>query len=528
VPAHWENQHVDNIQLTTIGAALALVGGATGFADGFSTLITDSGNSAVDTTKPITVKLDSTTLAPASYTVSKTGPVTTIVYHGFPTLLAVGSKHTVSVSATDGNNNTVSGTPTFVVPVYATLPVGDEVTGVDQSKVGFRMMPWQSGNEPNRIYWANEQVFGLHGANNANLAGATDGGYIDYNGVLNFNINAGSGDAGQFTTNNGWADMKFPGIPGANTLNGSTAEEILTFMKFSAPGVYQMGVDSDDGFAVTEGINPRDRFSLLLGQFDGGRGQGSPTYFTIAVTNAGIYPLRLLWENGNGELPGNGAGLEWFTVQTNGTKILINDPGATNNSGVSVYYAGPGAPAFTSQINPYPGQTGVRPDQVIAQLTDGASTVNANSIKLTVSGPGVTSPAPTISKTGAVTTVKLAFSPLLTGGSNYTATLVWSDSATPANNHSNTWSFSVMNYSVVLDPSLSVPAGSVDKTQYGLRLQLSQADPTIVGAASTVTRSGFLPPGLIRCACSTSKAAVAPVWNGPSLIPGLSPMVFVA
>jgi hypothetical protein len=477
----WQNQQVDNIKITTVPAALALVGQVKGTPSGFSVNITDSGNSAVDTNKPITLKLDGNTVTVG--TVTKNGAVTTISYDGYPTLLAAGTTHTVTVNAQDGNGNTVTGSPTFVVPSYATLPAGDAVTGVDTSKVGFKILPWQSGIEPNHVYWANEQLAGLHGTNNANLASATDGGYIDYTGVLNFNITpssvAGGGEQGDFTTNNGYADQLFPGIPGANGLNGSSALEVLTYLQFQAPGVYQMGVNSDDGFAATEGKNPRDRFSLLLGQYDGGKGS-SDVLFYVAVTNAGFYPVRLMWENGNGEA-GNGANLEWFTVQADGTKVLINDPSATNTTGIKAYYAGPALPAFVSQINPYRNQSRARPDTVLVQITDSATAVNAGSIQLLLNGSS--SIAATNNKVGKVTTVALPFSTsnLLPSGSSNQLTLVWSDNGTTPIAHSNSWSFTVMPYNVTLNAGMSVPVSSLDKAQSGFNLQVSQVDPNIVG-----------------------------------------------
>jgi len=477
----WQNQHVDNIKITTIPAALALVGQVKGTPSGFSVDITDSGNSVVDTTKPVTLKLDGTTVTPG--TVTKNGPVTTITYDGYPKLLVSGTSHTITVNAQDTNGNTVTGSPTFTVPTYATIPAGDAVTGVDTSKVGFKILPWQSGIEPNHVYWANEQLAGLHGANNANLTSATDGGYIDYTGVLNFNITpssaAGGGEQGDFRTNNGYADMLFPGIPGANGLNGSSALEVLTYLQFQAPGVYQMGVNSDDGFAVTEGKNPRDRFALLLGQYDGGKGS-SDVLFYLAVTNAGIYPVRLMWENGNGEA-GNGANLEWFTVQPDGTKILVNDPASTNTTGIKAFYAGPALPAFVSQVNPYPGQTGVRPDHVVVQLTDGSTAVNAGSIQLLLNGSS--SIAATNGKAGNVTTVALPFttSNLLPSGSSNQLTLVWTDNGTTPITHSNVWSYTVMPYNVTLNAGMSVPASSLDKAQAGFNLEVTQLDPDIVG-----------------------------------------------
>ncbi len=476
----WQNQHLDNLKITTTPAAVALVGQASGQPAGFSVIITDSGNSVIDTTKPVTVSLDGTAVTPTS--VTKNGAVTTVTYNGFPNLFVAGSTHALSVTAKDTNGNSITGTPSFVVPAYSTLPAGDEVTGVDTSKVGFKILPWQSGIEPNHPYWANEQLAGLHGANNANLASATDGGYIDFTGVLNFNITPasnGGGEAGNFTTNNGYADSLFPGIPGANGLNGDSALEVLTYLKFAAPGVYRMGVNSDDGFAVSEGKNPKDRLSLLLGQYDGGKGS-SDVLFSIAVTNAGIYPVRLMWENGNGEA-GNGANLEWFTVQDDGSKVLINDPSTTNTTGITAYYAGPALPAYVSQINPYIGEGGARPDQILVQVTDGSTALNSGSLSLKVDGS--TAGSATVSKAGAVTTSKWLLTSLLAPGS-HTATLAWSDNGSSPLTHSNSWSFSVMPYSLVLDSSLSVPASSVNKADLGFDLVVTQLDPDTVGGSA--------------------------------------------
>jgi hypothetical protein len=56
-----------------------------------------------------------------------------------------------------------------------------------------------------------------------------------------------------------------------------------------------------------------------LGYYDGGRGS-SDTLFGFAVPAAGVYPMRLMYYNGTG-----GANCEWFTVDQNGDKVLLND-----------------------------------------------------------------------------------------------------------------------------------------------------------------------------------------------------------
>lgn len=505
VGGNTANIDIDNIQITTIPALEALVGPATGFADGFSVQVGDSGQSTLDTNKPIALTLNGKSVTPTS--VSKTGGTTTVIYHaGFPNILASGSTNNWTLTASDTLGNPIaSGARTFVAPTYATVPASDAVaaSSVDTTKPGFKLFTWISPGQPNHQYWANEQLLGYHGPNEADLTGFNDNGAMDWTGVLNFYTAPTAGHAGDFGTNNGYPDVQFPGMGGTAAFpyvnNPSATMDVLAFLKFNTPGLYEMGVNSDDGFGVYEGRpNPKDRFATVLGIFDNGRGPAD-TRFSFVITNAGIYPFRLLYENGAG---GTGA-LEWFLVN-NGVRVLINDPDPTNTTGVTAYYAGPTLPAYVSHINPYDGQGGVRPDSVLAQITDGSTTVNQGSVKLTVSGPGLTSsPAPAISKSGAVTTAKVSFSTFLESSSNYTATLVWSDNATPPNNHSNTWSFSVMDWAggITLDPSMSVPVASLDKTQLGLNLEVTQMDPTIVGdtgdsTANTCDENNALLAGL--------------------------------
>jgi hypothetical protein len=475
-----ENHDVDNITITTIPASIALVGGITAYADGFAVGLSDSGSSVINTNS-ITTTLNGSPVTPV---VTKTGPNTTATYHGFPTLLTPGTTNIVVVHASDTNNNAINGTRTFVVPNYSVVPGNLAVNGVNTTAPGFRMLPYQAAGEPNRLYWAMEQIAGLHGANNADLTLATDGGYMDYTtNEINFNITPasapGGGDAGNFTTNNGYSDALFPGIPGLNGLNGSTAENIVGFIRFANAGLYTMGVNSDDGFVVSIGHNPSDRFAQVLGQFDGGRGS-SDTTFTFAVTNAGIYPIRLLWENGNGEA-GNGANLEWFTVTTNGTKVLVNDPSVTNTTGVTVFYSGPALPAWVSHVNPYNGAANVRADTLIFQLTDGSTTVNGGSISLKVNGSPVTT---TVSKVGNVTTVRGAdVTHLLPAGTNV-ATLVWTDSA--ATTTTNSLAYTVQAF-VTLDASISAPLSAADITQPGFVLKVAQVDTCLAGVLGGAT-----------------------------------------
>jgi hypothetical protein len=389
-----------------------------------------------------------------------------------------GSTNTASLTMKDTKGNSYSASGSFVVPQFGLVQAGWAVTGVNTNQPGFRILPWQSGTEPARVYWVEEQLADLHGTNNAALSGATDGGYIDFTGIINFSLDpasAGGADLGDFTTANGYPDSYFPGIPGANGLTGSSALEVLAFLQFSSPGLYTMGVASDDGFVVTVGPDPRDRLATVCGEYDAGRGT-TESDFQVYVASAGIYPFCLRYFNGAGELPGNAGSLEWFTVQPNGTKFLINDPSSTNTSGIKAFFSGPALPAYVSQINPYEGDTVAWPDRVLVQLTDAGTQVKTTPAPaLLIDG---TPTSPVISKQGSVTTVLTTLPvPGLAPG-QHTATLVWSDTGTL--NASNSWSFTVGSFPTLYQ-SMSAPVNSVDKTQPGFVLKVTQLDPSTVG-----------------------------------------------
>jgi hypothetical protein len=89
--------------------------------------------------------------------------------------------------------------------------------------------------------------------------------------------------------------------------------------------------------------------SLELGSYSGGKGSSDVT-FPVGVTQAGIYPLRLVWENGGGD-----ANCEWFMQDiVTGTKTLINDPAGTVKAWTSRLFPTGGAhfnPTIVSGVN---------------------------------------------------------------------------------------------------------------------------------------------------------------------------------
>ena len=119
------------------------------------------------------------------------------------------------------------------------------------------------------------------------------------------------------------------------------AAEALTYLLLPA-GTNAVGVNSDDGFRLTlGGASPEDKFGLDVGHFNGGRGS-SDTIFQVVVQQAGLYAVRLLYENGGGD-----ANVEFFTILdgVGGTnKVLVND---IPNGGIPAYRAVNVVHAFT-------------------------------------------------------------------------------------------------------------------------------------------------------------------------------------
>src|SRR4030095_6198997 len=149
------------------------------------------------------------------------------------------------------------------------------------------------------------------------------------------------------------------------------------------------GVFADDGYKLTTGANPRDAFAFKLGQVDSGRGV---TSFSFAVTQAGYYPFRLLYYEGQGA-----AGLEWFAVDRLGQRVLINDRLVTGH--IKAYGEVSATRAFVRSVTPKPGETGVPGSAKIEiVLEDGTRQVQPNSVELYFNGQkvpaAVTKPAP--------------------------------------------------------------------------------------------------------------------------------------
>src|SRR5437867_4780512 len=202
-------------------------------------------------------------------------------------------------------------------------------------------------------------------------------------------------------------DEAEPGIPGTGGSGNYFAMEFTGFLQLPA-GTVRFGVNSDDGFKLTigNGVNPRVQ-ALQLIILDGTRGFGN-TEANITVSQAGLYPFRLLfWEN-----TGDNSGVELYTFapgSTSGNRYLINDTNQANSirSYRDVVGNPPSilnvTPSLTSYVDPH-GNSGAVPPapHMWVELLDGLTTVNTNLIQFKLDGAAL---AATIAKPANITTI---------------------------------------------------------------------------------------------------------------------------
>ena len=473
-----QNNHVDNIKITTVPATTPTLGPVAGTPNSFTGNITDVAAAGINiSVDPASIQT-SFNGAVLPNTASKSGLVTTFTVSTAPNLIPAGSTNVVSVNYKDTLGNAYTGSRTFIegpytiVPASLALPAG----AVNTAQRGFKVFPYESvTGHNNQIGLAEEELQGWLGPNVADLTQVNASGYFLETGVINYaKISAGDGQQGNFG-----GETELPGFPNTqNILNGydNAVEDIQTFLQIPAAGAYTFGVSSDDGFRLTFGDSAPEKLTgLNVGQYDGGRGSSIPgTLFSTYFPSAGFYPARLLWFNGGG-----GANVEWFSIGPDGTYNLINDTGATNGANAIKAYA--------SSSVVYPYVDAVRPDPALfaenslvsAQepitvvLGDGSSDViNQGSIVLTLNG---TTLHPTITKNGTKTTatVNNLFPNLLPVGTN-TVSLTYSAGSKPPVTAS--WQFKVGKYGA-LDPNTAVPISAADTTKPGFNELIWQIDP---------------------------------------------------
>lgn len=410
--------------------------GATGAA--FDTTITATiveGTTKIDETKiemivngqsvPVTVGArDNLSAEVSTVAITGAGP-------SFPNLYPAGSTVNATIRFTDTAGATSEQQISFTVQNYLTVPPAWSVPDVGSER-GFLVRTHILNNRRHvfgdrgaRIPPAERQLAGRIAANVANPAPFTRNGYFHEDMFINYN-QAATGREDTFASEGMFGNFEeivkvenaIPGMEGATldpagenaiaAVIGSdhTALEILTYLELPA-GVVNLGVNSDDGFRLTISPigAPADKFGVLVSEFDGGRGSSATqgTEMRIVVEQAGKYAFRLLWYEGQG-----GSNAEWYSVGSDGSRVLINDP--AEPAAIKAYTSRTGPqPAHVNVVDPFPFGSNLDfafpDDPIYVEITHGATAIALDSVSLKLNGVVRT---PSKTQSGNKTVVELA------------------------------------------------------------------------------------------------------------------------
>jgi len=401
--------------------------------------------------------------AVASPIITKSGLITKVTSQP-SALFGSGTTNTVRIVYTDNaaTPKTFTNSFQFVVNTYGTLPsYFYPIAAADASAPGFRARVVQANAFPtlaNSTARAEAQLAGTlidvnTGApypNSADLSAVgPDGFFVDAN-VINWNRDAGGigAEIGNFRAPT-FPDEPIPGLPGTDpsdpTPFENAAAEILTFLELQ-PGVYTLGVNSDDGFVVSAGSDARDVLHSNVGVFEGGRGSADTTFSFIAPA-AGLYSFRVLWYQGNG-----GANLEFFSVDpATGAKILVND--RSNAKAIKAWrLVTELTRPYLSAVSPGPGATGVAISSALDfTFQNGTAAVNTNTLQIKLNGQSVA--ITTAEKTGNAVHIVADPPGDLVNFTVYNVQLIYEDTASPSRFVTNQFAFTTIRKPIQESPA---------------------------------------------------------------------------
>jgi hypothetical protein len=352
-------------------------------------------------TSSVSLALDG---SPVVATVNRNGSTTTIDYNLSSPWGSL-STHSATVAFTDGTTP-VTNSWSWTVQHYISLDAGWRVAAVDTTKPGFN---WNifANSDPNNTINQNERAERDLSLQAIDAAGLTLANFAD--------PTAAYGATGPATAANPISapihfevastinfDIATPNMPGAPSTDATTdgqAAEVVTYLSLPA-GAIGMEVDADDGWRLYAGAQPGDAFGRAVVAENNGR--ATAVKFSFVAPQAGIYPFRLVWENGGG-----GSHLKWYSLNSSGNPVLIND---LANSGIPAYRALPAGTvsepvvAGVSPLVGYHSQKLANTNLYLA-LLDGTHTLNDSSISLTIDGKPVTGAHLTTQRQGSYLTV---------------------------------------------------------------------------------------------------------------------------
>lgn len=427
-------QYIDDLNITTEPPTAPVVTTFRSNAKGFIINVVDAPGAAVDPTT-VSATVDG---AAVTGTATKNADTTTYTFTN-PGVYAAASTHAVVLSYSYGTPPTATTVPlSFTVGNYTSIPASAAL-GSTPANRGFLWRVHQVDSPTalvNTLARTEQQLSGLLGDNIANPAAQSNADAasttptptalpIEFTIPTVINYKDAPGGSGSFA-----ADFDFPGIPGLTGGDDSIAGEVITGIEFPAEGLYRLVVNSDDGFRTTMGKNPRDPSNPVLGFFEGGRGPADSP-FEVYIAQAGIYPMRTIWEEGGG-----GAALEIFSEALNGTRILLNDTVTDPNALKTYQLPASAMPAYLGSTTPANGETLItRPSTIEAILFDSGTTVTDGSISVKINGTAATVNA---TRTGIQTKVVATPGAPLAADTDYTVELTYSDNTGP---HTVSWTF---------------------------------------------------------------------------------------
>jgi hypothetical protein len=504
-----QNAHADNIVVDTTPTTGSYVSSYQADYTSFTVFLSDSAASVIQSLD--SVILDGTNVTGSSV-FTEGHPISTVKYsqaNRFPS----GSSHIVNLTWIDQAGGTNFGAFGFVTPIYAIVPTNSviDIANVDQSKPGMLVSSLQTlQNQPNSLRWTEEQIAGLHGPNLVQASTVTlprENNMTVWTGPLAFMNKLTGSSQGYFDLNSepdlssfGLA-LSYPYNDTQHSWYDNSTLEFFGYVYFPTSGIYKMVFGVDDNFQISVGKNPNDRLGQVIWTSSGSRLPNlanSPLNLgdirDVIVDVAGVYPIRIVWENGGG-----GAGLEWYTVESvdsfpGAGAVLVNDDGTLSGgvaSPIKLYRAlNPGVelPPYVKKVSPVnDGQNVVYYQPIVIDLGDGNTPdrqVSAvpGTITLTVNGVAQTL---TVNKTGDNTRIVQTLAANWPSG-RYTNVLTFQDMG--GSNYVYTWPFQVLGGTtglaaaditnvvnvVAVPASLMRPLGAVNTGQPGFRVRSYQ------------------------------------------------------
>lgn len=284
-----------------------------------TTTITEPAWLTVNEAQGITLKLDGATVTPTSVSRplnAEGAPGNQIVVnYKSPAPFAPNSVHALEVGFTTTAGTAVTDPISFVAPDYKIVPTTFATALGTGAQPGLRFKTHQiETNRPTSIAASEQQLLGLLGPSIHDPSLEVNGAFD----VTVVNMEQAGGSAGNF---NGSAEgalaVQDDVIPGIGENTDNIAGDVRTFVEFPTAGLYTMVVNSDDGFGLWAGTT-NSPTALQIGAFDAGRGTADTVMF-FRIDQPGVYFFRLLWFEG-----GSGAAVEWFSVNADGTRALVN------------------------------------------------------------------------------------------------------------------------------------------------------------------------------------------------------------